>query len=139
MSRKWVSSSFAMVAAVALFAPMALAQCGAKPAEATCQKPKLQCLAGTVKSVDAAKRDLVVTVGTGRDAKAVALKVCPKANIQLDAKAAKLDAVKPGVAAKLCTITTDKGVQVAVAITLGKGECPNKDACCKDSCSGNAK
>ncbi|NCO39204.1 MAG: hypothetical protein COZ06_28275 [Armatimonadetes bacterium CG_4_10_14_3_um_filter_66_18] len=127
-------NSFATIAAVALLAPMALAQCGAKPDGSACQKPKLLCLAGTVKSLDAAKRDLVVTLGTGKDAKDVALKVCPKVKIQIDAKEAKLDAVKLGAAAKLCTITTDKGVEVAVAITIGNGECPNEGACCSETC-----
>ena len=133
MVRRHLFTTLAGVAAVTLCAPLAFAQCSKSQAD-SCQASKLQCLDGKVKSLDAKTRAAVITVGKDKEAKDVKLTVCPKAKIQVDGKAAKLDAVKVGTAVKLCTVKSEKAGLIAIAVTIGKGDCPNKAKCSGATC-----
>ena len=87
-------------------------------------KPKVTCLVATIKSVDSDARTIVLTTGEGNEAKDVTLKVCPRAKILIDGKAATLADVKAGATTRVCHIKTEKGDLVAVRIAVGAGTCP---------------
>lgn len=121
ISRKLVFAAVAMVAVLGLVASIGLADCG------KCgEKPKVTCLAGAVKSVDAKAQTIVLTTGKGEEAKDVTLKVCPKAKITIDGKDAKLADVNAGAAARVCHIKNKKGDLVAVRLVVGAAGCPKE-------------
>jgi hypothetical protein len=108
-----------MFVAVVLFAMVAVAGTAVWAGCGSCGGDHSHDLKGTIKSVDAEARTLVLTTGSGDDAKDVSMKVCPKAKITVAGKEAKLADVKAGVAA---TIKPGKpmkcGTKVAVGITV---------------------
>jgi len=115
-----------VVAVLAMSASAVFAHCGGCGPAAKAE-PAKEVVKGTVKSVDAAKNSIVVTVGEGDAAKDVTLRVCPKAKVGIDGKAAKLADVKAGAAVKLCQVKSKrKGDMVAVCIAVGEGACPGK-------------
>jgi hypothetical protein len=101
------------VAAALWLLPAGVANC------AEGDKPKVTTVDGTVKSVSAEPRTLVLTIGSGDEAKDITMKVCPKAKILVDGKEATLADVKAGAKAKVCHIKTDSGDLVAVRIAIG--------------------
>ncbi|MBM4040298.1 MAG: hypothetical protein FJ290_17465 [Planctomycetes bacterium] len=114
--RKAVLIVVAVVAMLWLLAPAGMANCGNCPGD----KPKPPTVDGTVKGVNAEARTLVLTVGSGDEAKDVTMKVCPKAKIVIDGKDATLADVKAGAKAKVTHVKTDSGDLVAVNIAVGE-------------------
>ncbi|MBM4034479.1 MAG: hypothetical protein FJ291_22265 [Planctomycetes bacterium] len=115
--RKGVLIVVAVATILWLLAPVGMANCGNCPGD----KPKTPTVDGAVKSVNAEARTLVLTVGSGDEAKDVTMKVCPKAKICVDGKEAKLADIKAGAKAKVGHVKTDSGDLVAVSITVGEG------------------
>jgi hypothetical protein len=112
--RKTVLVAVAAAALLCLAATAGLANCGNCPGD----KPKPATVEGTIKSLDADARTLVLTTGSGDEAKDTTMKVCPKCKIIVDGKEAKLSDVKAGAKAKVSHIKTDSG-PLAVNITIG--------------------
>jgi hypothetical protein len=112
-ARKLMFVALAMLGMVVLAGTAVWAGCG------SCGPKECHALEGTIKSVDAEARTIVLTTGSGDDAKDVTMKVCPKATITVAGKEAKLADVKAGVAA---TIKPGKpmkcGTKVAVGIAV---------------------
>jgi len=83
------------------------------------KKPAHTHIAGTVKTIDAAARKIVLTIGSGDKAKDVSMAVCPKAKITVAGKEAKLADVKAGVSATITPGAPLKcGTKVAVSIEV---------------------
>lgn len=126
-------SVVAAIAIVAMGSSAVFAHCG-KCCPAPEARPAKELVKGTVKSVDAEKNSVTVTVGEGDEAKDVTVRVCPKAKIAVDGKLAKLADVKAGSALRLCQVKSErKGDMVAVCITVGDGPCARQ---CGESCEG---
>lgn len=129
MTKKTLSF-LSVMAALVLLPALAYSHCGrcgsATEKKPTSPKPKGERVAGTVKSIDAAKGTMVLLVGEGEAAKEVTMKVCPHATVMVDGKEAKLADVKAGTAVATCHVKSKSGTVVAKCIMVGdttKCEC----------------
>ena len=95
----------AVSALVALAASAAWAHCGACG-----PKKEAPALTGIIKRINAPARSIVLTTGSGKAVKDVAMTVSPTAKITVNGKAATLADVKTGMKAQIRQKKTKQGI-----------------------------